>query len=94
MSYCPALKLLSLPWWTKLSQNETNQNKQHYSIGNYHKKNTPLNFVVKRPETYTRVFRTLNDFPVYIYNGIPFAAHLASVKVTPHVYFKMCWIGV
>jgi len=26
------------------------------------------------------------DFPVYKYNGIPFAADLARVKITSHVY--------
>jgi len=45
--------------------------------------------VVKTSETNTRanILWSWEDFQIYKLNGILFAAHLALVKITPHVYW-------
>jgi len=73
--------------------NKTNQYKQQYFTDNHYEYilytfhfTKEWLVVVKTCETNTRILLTRKDFPVYKFNGIPFAAHLAKIKVTPHFY--------
>ena len=86
------LKLLSHPWWILIPKKKTDQinsSISHIIIFNRILLWISLKslIVVKKWETNMHVLWTWKDFLVYKYNGIPFAAHLARVIITPHVSF-------